>query len=96
MPSGICQDCGSDRLEKEVILGNKTGDYKCMNCGNIDMPEAFRKFTYLSDKDEIITGDKIYIDNPMREVVIEKIEGSMIYYENGNSRTLNSCYKKIR
>lgn len=40
MPSGICQDCGSDRLEKEVILGNKTGDYKCMNCGNIDMPEA--------------------------------------------------------
>ena len=94
MPSGICQECGSDRLVKEIILGNKTGDYKCVNCGNIDMPIAFKEFSYLSNKDEIIAGDKVFIDNPMREIIVEKIENCIIYYENGNSRTLNSCYKK--
>jgi hypothetical protein len=42
MPSGICPECGSSSITKEVIMGQKTGDYKCLSCGNADMPKAFK------------------------------------------------------
>lgn len=42
MPSGICPECGSSSIVKEVIMGQKTGDYQCVSCGNADMPQAFK------------------------------------------------------
>ena len=42
MPSGICPECGSDNIVNEVIMGQKTGDYKCLSCGNADLPKAFK------------------------------------------------------
>ncbi len=43
MPSGICPNCGSNNITKEIIRGCKTGDYLCMDCKQADFPAAFKK-----------------------------------------------------
>lgn len=41
--SHVCPECRSTNTEKETILGAKTGDRICLDCGHVGPAHTFKE-----------------------------------------------------